>query len=298
MNSSAGGYVRGAFEILGPNIDIPAPDVYTNSQVMAWMSDEYNILARKQLPGFITGKPLSIGGSLGRDDATAKGGFYVIMEAVKQLRMMPEEITVAVQGFGNAGYHIAKFLHEEGFSIVGLSDSQGGIYQPKGLDPEAAYRLKHKLGSLQKGAAQLGTGTKKITNKELLELDVDLLVPAALESQITAQNAHRIKANIIAELANGPTTIEADAVLKKKGVMVIPDILANAGGVTVSYFEWVQNNQGYYWTQEEVSSRLKEIMTQEFKTIYELSLEKKFDLRTAALVLAVQRIAEAVEAKL
>jgi glutamate dehydrogenase/leucine dehydrogenase len=283
------GYVREAYDILGPDKDIPAPDVYTDSQVMAWMADEYNTIARGKRPGFITGKPLAIGGSLGRSDSTAKGAFYIIMDAV-QRGMIPKGATVAVQGFGNAGENIATMLYDEGMKIVSLSDSKGGVYNPAGIDPKNAIAKKKEAGKLS-----ITTLGKIITNQELLELPVDILIPAALENQINASNAGKVQAKMIVELANGPIAIDGDAILDKNRIIVIPDILANAGGVIVSYFEWVQNNMGYYWTLEEVYAKLKDIVEREFANLLSVSEEKKVSFRTAAYIIAVRRIAEAID---
>ncbi len=283
------GYIDAIFDFVGPELDIPAPDVYTNPQVMAWMMDEYSKLEGKNTFGFITGKPVELGGSQGRGTATAKGAFFVIEEAVKYLGL--EKPTVSIQGFGNAGYHLARFLHEAGYKVVGISDSKGSIYNPNGLDPIAVMEHKKKTGSLIDFP---GATTDKDT-KATLYYDVDIIVPAALESQITKENADKVKARYIAEVANGPVTPEADEVLNEKGVFLTPDILTNAGGVTVSYFEWVQNNYGYYWTEEEVFQKLEKIMKQSFYDILEIKNSKKVDMRTAAYILAVGRVARAME---
>lgn len=284
------GYIRQAFDILGPERDIPAPDVNTDNQTMAWMIDEYNTIARGKRPGAITGKPIAIGGSEGRNDATAKGAYYIIMDAVKR-GLIPKGGTVAVQGFGNAGEHIATMLFKEGMKIVAVSDSKGGVYNPSGIDPGVAAMTKKANGKIN--MATLG---RIITNEELLELPVDILIPAALENQINANNAERIKAKMILEIANGPISIEADSILENKGIKTIPDILANAGGVIVSYFEWVQNSTGHYWTREEVYEKLKNIVEREFSNILSVSQEKKVSYRTASYIIAVKRIAEAIDA--
>jgi len=286
------GYIRAIADFVGPDKDIPAPDVYTNSQIMAWMSDEYNTIRRIHAPGMITGKPVHIGGSHGRETATAKGAFYVIMEASKTRNFDPKKTTVAIQGFGNAGKYLAEFLHDAGFKIVAISDSKGGIMDLNGLDPRAAAKMKEQKGTLLPSGNQ-----KAITNEGLLELGVDILVPAALENQITRENAEKIKAKIVLEVANGPTTPEADEILDKKGVLVIPDVLANSGGVTVSYFEWVQNQHGYYWDEEEVFEKLKKKLVPEFHAIYNLMEKKKVTMREAAFVHAIARIVGAVETK-
>lgn len=296
------GFIRSIADAIGPDQDIPAPDVYTNPQIMGWMADEYGVITRKYQPAVITGKPISLGGSQGRGEATAKGAYYVLMEAVKAKGLDPKKLSVAIQGFGNAGYHLARFLHEEGFTLAALSDSKGAVYKKDGFDPEHAMRAKREKGSVnkiyEKGSVADEKGCKHLTNEELLELDVDILVPAALENVITAENAANVKAKIILEVANGPTTPEADKILQQNGVLVIPDVLANAGGVTVSYFEWVQNRQGYYWSEEEVFEKLKKIMVPAFTNIYELLQEHEGMLmRDAAFVYAIKRIVEAIEAK-
>jgi len=247
------GFIRAIADVIGPDVDIPAPDVYTNPQIMGWMADEYGVITRRYQPAVITGKPLSLGGSQGRGEATAKGAYYVLMEAVKAKGLDPKKLKVAIQGFGNAGYHLSRFLHEEGFTVVALSDSKGAIYNTGGLDPEHTMRVKQQKGAVnevyEKGSVKDEKNCGHLTNEELLALDVDILVPAALENVLTKENAAKVKAKIILEVANGPTTPEAEKLLQKQGVLVIPDVLANAGGVTVSYFEWVQNRQGYYWSE-------------------------------------------------
>jgi len=296
------GYIRGIYDFIGPDLDSPAPDVYTNEMIMGWMTDEYSKIARKLTPAVITGKPVNLGGSLGRDDATARGAYYVINEYVKKLKLEPKKLKVAVQGFGNAGYHIVRLLKEDGYNIVALSDSKGGIFTKNGtLDPDSVLKLKEEQGKLE-GVYCEGTVCnivehEKITNDELLELDVDILIPSAIENQITKENADKIKAKIVCEIANGPTTPEADTVLFKKGITVIPDILANAGGVTVSYFEWVQNKAGYYWTREDVAERLKEIMVKAYKEVDSVTENKKIDMRTAAYVVASNKIIKGIDAK-
>ncbi|MBR9692430.1 Glu/Leu/Phe/Val dehydrogenase [Candidatus Woesearchaeota archaeon] len=296
------GFIRGVADAIGPDVDVPAPDVYTNPMIMGWMADEYATITRKYQPAVITGKPLPMGGSEGRGEATAKGAYHVLMEAIKALEMDAKKSTVAIQGFGNAGYNLAKMLHEEGFTVIGLSDSKGAVCKMDGLDPEHAMRAKKEKGSVndiyEKGSVADEKGCKHITNEELIELDVDILVPAALENVITKENAAKVKAKIVLEVANGPTTPEADKILYDKGILVIPDVLANAGGVTVSYFEWVQNRQGYYWTEDEVFDKLKPIMVREFKNIYSLMQENDgMMMRDAAFVHAIKRIVAAIEAK-
>jgi glutamate dehydrogenase len=287
------GFIRGISPIIGPAKDIPAPDVYTTPQIMGWMMDEYSILEGHFTPGVITGKPLSIGGSKGRGEATARGTMYTVREAAKKLNLKTKGATVVVQGYGNAGSITAKLLHKElGCKIIAVNDSTGGAYNPDGIDPVAILAHKEKTGSV-KGFK----GTKNISNEDLLTLKCDILVPAALENQITKENVKNIKAKIVAEAANGPTTPEADEVLFKKGITVIPDILANAGGVTVSYFEWVQNLQNYYWSEEEVNKKLEDVMIESFDAVYKMAKEYKTDLRNGAYMVAINRIADAVKAR-
>ncbi|HLE53942.1 MAG TPA: Glu/Leu/Phe/Val dehydrogenase [Thermoplasmata archaeon] len=275
--------------IIGPEKDIPAPDVYTDGQTMSWIMDTISMQKGYVVSGVVTGKPIAIGGSLGRDEATARGAVYTTREAAKKIKLNLKGATVAVQGFGNAGYHYARLMQDEyGSKIVAVSDSKGGIYSEKGFDPKEVLVYKEKTGSV------VGfPGTKKITNEELLELAVDILSPAALENQITSENAPRIKAKISAECANGPTTPEADDLLYKKGVLVIPDILANGGGVTVSYFEWVQDLANFFWTKAEVDSKLEGVMVRAFDAVWKMHDEKKCDLRQAAYMVAINRVAEA-----
>lgn len=244
------GYVRAVSQIVGPTKDIPAPDVFTNAQIMAWMMDEYSRMDEFNSPGFITGKPLVLGGSQGRDRATAQGVTIVIEEAAKKRGIDIKGARIVIQGFGNAGSFLAKFMHDLGAKVIGISDAYGALHDPEGLDIDYLLDRRDSFGTV----TTLFENT--ISNKELLELDCDILVPAAIENQITADNAHNIKANIVVEAANGPTTAEATKILTERGILLVPDVLASAGGVTVSYFEWVQNNQGYYWTEEEVEERL------------------------------------------
>jgi len=294
------GYIEQIADFIGPDTDIPAPDVYTNAMIMGWMMDEYSKIARRLSPGVITGKPIALGGSLGRDDATARGGYYCIKEIEQKRQWAPKDIRVAIQGFGNAGQFIASLLHQDGYKIVAISDSKGGIYRPQGFDVPSIIQVKNNSKELQavycEGSVCQLVDATQITNEELLELDVDLLIPAALENQITLSNADRVKASVIVELANGPTTLDADRILKDKGALVIPDILANAGGVTVSYFEWVQNKSGYYWSLDKVHASLKEIMLREFNNVYTLMTTHQTDMRNAAYIHALNRHAEAVVA--
>jgi glutamate dehydrogenase (NAD(P)+) len=285
------GYIRALGHYIGPNVDVPAPDVYTNPQVMAWMLDEYEKMVGESAPGVITGKPLSLGGSAGRGDATARGGVYTVREAAKVLGLELKGATCAIQGYGNAG----QFAHKLGAELLGLkvvavSDSKGGIYNPDGLPFEALLKHKQDTGSV------VGfPGAQSITNEELLELDVVVLIPAALENQIGEWNADKIKAKIVAELANGPTTPEGDEILHERGVYVIPDFLCNAGGVTVSYFEQVQNAYGYYWDEETVHERLDQKMTTAFHAVHEAAQKHKVHNRLGAYVVAVSRVAEAMK---
>jgi len=276
--------------IIGPERDIPAPDVYTNPQIMAWMADTYEMLRGFSTPGVITGKPLELGGSEGRLEATARGLSYTIKAAAKKLNLDLNSSTAVVQGYGNAGSYAAYFLGKMGCKVIAVSDSKGAILNKNGLDPSAVYDFKKKTGTV--------VGLKdveKITNKQLLELECDVLVPAALENQITAENADNIRCKILAEAANGPTTIEADDILYQKNVLLIPDILANAGGVTVSYFEWVQNLQRYYWNVERVRKELKEIIIRAFEDCYNISIREKVNMRLASYMLAVNRVATALK---
>jgi glutamate dehydrogenase (NAD(P)+) len=283
-------YIRQVARILGPEMDVPAPDVYTDAQTMAWMMDEYSAMQGHNVPGVITGKPLCVGGSCGRNDATARGGMYCTREAATALGLNLKDQTAAIQGYGNAG----QFAHQLGQQLLGLkvvavSDSQGGIYNAKGLKFEEV--LAHKGGT---GSVVNMPGCENITNKELLELGVTVLFPAAMESQITAENAANIKAKIVGELANGPTTPDADQILHKNGVFVLPDFLCNGGGVTVSYFEQVQNSYNYYWPLEEVHEKLDQKMTAAFRAMYDMAQAYSVDTRVAAYLVAVQRVAEAV----
>ncbi|WNS78311.1 Glu/Leu/Phe/Val dehydrogenase [Domibacillus sp. DTU_2020_1001157_1_SI_ALB_TIR_016] len=281
------GYVRAISQIVGPSKDIPAPDVYTNSQIMAWMLDEYSHIREFDSPGFITGKPLVLGGSHGRETATAQGVMICIEEALKKKGIELKGARVVIQGFGNAGSFLAKFLHAEGAKIIGISDVFGGIYEPDGLDIPYLLDRRDSFGNI----TNLFEDT--ITNQELLELDCDILVPAAISNQITEENADRIKASVVVEAANGPTTLEATKILSERNVLLVPDILASSGGVTVSYFEWVQNNQGYYWTEEEVMEKLQKVMVSSFENIYQTSKSLQVDMRLAAYIVGIRRVAEA-----
>lgn len=285
------GYVRAIGEFIGPEVDIPAPDVYTTPQIMAWMMDEYSVLEGRNEPGVITGKPLEIGGSLGRGDATAKGGMFILREAAKNLNMDLSKATVAIQGFGNAGEFAHKLVMEMFHSkVVAVSDSKGGIYNEEGFNFEEVKEHKLKTGSV------VGfKGAKAITNNELLELKVDVLIPSALESQITRENADKVKAKILLELANGPTTPDADEILKKNNVFDIPDFLANSGGVIVSYFEWVQNIDGIYWDIDEVYQRLDKKVSKSFWETVETMKKYNTSSRMAAYILAIDRVSRAMK---
>lgn len=282
-------YVRAIANALGVDKDVPAPDVYTDPQIMAWMMDEYEVIMRRHHPGVITGKPLSLGGSHGRMDATARGGVYVLREAARTYELKLDNKPMAIQGFGNAG-QFAALLGEEllGLKLIAASDSQGGIYNPQGLDVKKLIRHKQLQGTV----STFPEGDR-ITSKELLELDVMVLFPAALENVITGENASKIKARVICELANGPTTPDADAILFDKKIIVLPDFLANAGGVTVSYFEQVQNTYNFYWEEKEVHWRLDEIMKRAFRSVKEMSDQKCVNMREAAYLVSVARVAEA-----
>jgi glutamate dehydrogenase len=281
------GYVRAISQIVGPSKDIPAPDVFTNSQIMAWMMDEYSRIDEYNSPGFITGKPLVLGGSHGRETATAKGVTICIREAAKKKGIKLEGARVVVQGFGNAGSFLAKFMHDAGARVIGISDAYGGLHDEDGLDIDYLLDRRDSFGTVTK----LFNNT--ITNQELLELDCDILVPAAIENQITEHNAHNIRASIVVEAANGPTTLDATKILTERGILLVPDVLASSGGVTVSYFEWVQNNQGYYWTEEEVEEKLEKILVHSFNNVYDTAQTRRVDMRLAAYMVGVRKMAEA-----
>ncbi len=278
-------YTSNIISLLGPDSDVPAPDVNTNERVMAWVMDTYSMHMRHTASAVVTGKPLELGGSAGRKEATGRGCMIVTREALRELGMPVRGTTVAVQGFGNVGSTTAMLLEREGCRITAISDRSGGVHNPQGIDVMAAIEYVKRNRDLEGFA-----GGDPITNDELLTLDVDVLVPAALENVITSKNASRLQARIICEGANGPTTAAADAILEEKGIFVIPDILANAGGVTVSYFEWVQNRGGYYWTEETVNTRLEEIMTRSFTDVRTLARTHKVNMRTAAYMLAISRV--------
>jgi glutamate dehydrogenase (NAD(P)+) len=277
--------------IIGPHVDIPAPDMYTDAQVMAWIMDTYSMNVGYSVPGVVTGKPISLGGSEGREEATSRGLAYCVREAMTVEGVQREGATAAVQGFGNVGWNAARLLKEElGMRITALSDSSGGIFDPAGLDPVDVYEHKRRTGSVQGYPEALD-----ITNQELLEMECTVLVPAALENVLSSDNADRVKARIVAEGANGPTTPEADQVLYEKGITLIPDILCNAGGVTVSYFEWVQDLQFLFWSKAEIENRLDQIMTYSFARVYATAGAKEVDMRTAAYLLAVDEVVQATK---
>jgi glutamate dehydrogenase (NAD(P)+) len=281
-------YASEILPLIGPERDIPAPDLGTNEQIMAWIMDTYSTREGYSVPGVVTGKPIAIGGSAGRNQATARGVMYITLATLKHHGMAVEDARVVVQGFGNVGGGTVELLHGQGCKIVGVSDVKGGVYNPDGLSPEG----------LRQHEAQAGTivgfeGGDEVTNDELLELECDVLIPAAIEGQFTHANADRVKASIIVEAANGPTEPEADHIFADRGIPVVPDILANAGGVTVSYFEWVQDLQAYYWSEDEVNDRLRKIMEQSYVDVLRLSEDRHITMRTAATMLGVGRVAEA-----
>jgi len=282
-------YTSLLLDFIGPYRDVPAPDVYTDAQTMAWIMDTYSQFKGYSVPECVTGKPLSVGGSEGRAEATSRGVVLCTRETAKHLGLKLNGATVAVQGYGNVGSNAAKIAHNMGCKIVAVSDSRGGIHCPKGLNPYKVYEHKSKTGSVVNYK-----GCESITNEELLETKCDILIPAALENQITKANAINIKAKIVAEGANGPTTPDADKVLHEKGIFLVPDILANSGGVTVSYFEWVQNLTREHWTLEEVNRKLEDKIVRAFNHVYKVAKQEESDMRTAALMLGVGRVSEAI----
>ena len=293
-------YVRAMADFIGPEVDIPAPDVYTNARIMGWMMDEYEAIKRVRAPGVITGKPISIGGSLGRDDATGRGAYLCIKELEKKHGWDPATRTVAVQGFGNGGYHVARLLKDDGYNIVAISDSRGGIYSSQGFDVNSVWQEKQRSRELKAVYCEHSVCEmvehEAISNEKLLELDVDILIPAALDGVIGAHNVENIRADYIVEVANGPVLSEADDRLHERGIHVIPDVLANAGGVTVSYFEWTQNRSGYQWDLATVHERLGDIMSKAFNEVLEVAESENRSMRSAAYALAMRRIGDAVEA--
>jgi glutamate dehydrogenase (NADP+) len=296
------GYIEAITDFIGPDVDILAPDVYTNQMIMGWMMDQYSIIKRKISPAVVTGKPLTMGGSKGRSTATATGAFHVVNTILAKFeQQVSYDITVAVQGFGNAGSVIAELLGKSGYKVVAVSDSQGGIYAEQGLDIPSIREYKRKNLTVKGVYCQDSVCSivehKTISNAELLTLDVDVLIPAALEKQITTKNAQDVKAKFIFEVANGPITSDADKILEEKGIHVVPDILVNAGGVTVSYLEWVQNRSGLYWSLSEVHNKLKERMIAETEETWSIAQEFNISMRTAAYIHALNRLNEAMDAK-
>ncbi len=295
------GYIDGIADFIGPDMDILAPDVYTNAMIMGWMMDQFSLIQRRIIRGVVTGKPIAMGGSYGRNSATAKGAYTVINNVLPRYGYGPKETTVAIQGFGNAGGTLAELLWRSGYRVVAVSDSQGGVYAPEGLDIPSLKQYKETTRGLEAvycaGSVCHRIEHERISNEQLLALPVDVLIPAALEKQITADNANQIQAKVIFEVANGPITAAADEILAEKGIPVFPDILVNAGGVTVSYFEWVQNRSGWYWTAAEVDQKLQERMLRETNEIWYIAQSLTIPFRTAAYVHALQRISEAIKAR-
>ncbi|MBT2737583.1 Glu/Leu/Phe/Val dehydrogenase [Bacillus sp. ISL-7] len=281
------GYVRAVSQIVGPTKDIPAPDVFTNPQIMAWMMDEYSRIQEFDSPGFITGKPIVLGGSQGRETATATGVSICIEEAAKRKEIPLKGARVIIQGFGNAGSYLAKFMQEAGAKVIGISDAYGALYNPDGLDINYLLDRRDSFGTIT------NLFTNVITNQELLEKECEILVPAAISNQITSENARNIQAKIVVEAANGPTTLEATKILAERNILLVPDVLASSGGVTVSYFEWVQNNQGFYWTEEEVSHRLHHKIVESFESVFSTAQRYQVDMRLAAYMVGIRRMAEA-----
>ncbi|MEE9289096.1 MAG: Glu/Leu/Phe/Val dehydrogenase [Bacteroidota bacterium] len=283
-------YTSSIVPIIGPEIDIPAPDVYTNSQTMSWMMDTYSMMKGYPVLGVVTGKPVSLGGSLGRNQATGRGVYYTILSTFEHLKMSARGSTAVVQGFGNAGSVAAKLMHQAGTKVIAVSDTRGSIYNEKGLDVEKVFQHKQDTGTVAGFP-----GSQKIADTELFALECDVLIPAALENAIHGENARQVRAKIIAEAANGPLTPKADVVLEEKGIFVIPDILCNAGGVTVSYFEWVQDEQHMFWTEENVFEKLEQIMKHAFEDVLKTHFERKVSMRVAANMVGINRVAEATK---
>ncbi len=293
-------YVRAMADFIGPDVDIPAPDVYTNARIMGWMMDEYEAIKRVRAPAVITGKPIRLGGSQGRDEATGRGAYHCISALAKRRHWNSADMRVAVQGFGNAAYHVARLLHAEGYRIVAISDSKGGIYSEQGFDIESLWQEKQAARQIravycEQSVCQL-IEHREISNEELLSLDVDLLIPAALEGVIHHDNVANIKAKVIVEVANGPITAEAEPWLEAQGCLIVPDVLANAGGVTVSYFEWVQNRSGYPWELPEVREKLQKQMLTAFDNIWQIADQEAISMRAAAYIYAFKRIGQAIMA--
>lgn len=282
-------YTYAIFPFIGPDVDVPAPDVGTNAQTMAWIMDSYSIHTGFHTTGVVTGKPPITGGSKGRDEATGQGVYFNILEAAKKIGLNVEGATAAVQGFGNVGRHAAKFLHNFGAKVIAISNSSGGVYNKNGIPVEALYQHSLKDKNLQNFPE-----VEKITNQELLALECDILIPAAMENQITKSNAGKVKCKIYAEGANGPTSLEADKILEEKGITIIPDILCNSGGVVVSYFEWVQDLQNFFWDEDEIEHRMHKILKKAFTETYELSMREKVSMRLAALMLGIGRVSESI----
>ncbi len=299
----ARGYTQALQNDIGPEKDIPAPDVYTTPQIMAWIMDEFSKIKGYNVPGVVTGKPLELGGSAGRGTATAQGGFYILEEVVKKLKIDPQKTKIVIQGFGNAGYNMADLCFHAGYKIIGISDSQTAIIDKtgKGFDSHVIAKIKEQKGMVDVcECSEIKCSCKNhvhITNDKLLETDCDILILAALENQITKKNMGKIKAKVVVELANGPTSPEADEKLFKKGTLIVPDVLANAGGVTVSYFEWVQNLANYYWAEKEVFEKLKKIMVENFDAAWEIKEKNKTDFRTAVFALALGRLEKAIKTR-
>ena len=292
------GYIDAIAAFIGPDLDIPAPDVYTNAMIMGWMMDQYSIIRGKKSPAVITGKPVSMGGSLGRDTATGTGAFFVLQTMMNKLGKAPADLSVAVQGFGNAGSVIARLLFEAGYKVVAVSDSKGGIYNKTGLNIPDVQQFKQTNHTMKAVYCHDSVCSivehETITNEELLTLDVDILIPAALENQITAKNADAVQAKYIFEVANGPVSADADEILEKKGISLFPDILVNAGGVMVSHFEWVQNRSGLYWKLDRVQDELRSRITIEAETVYAIAQKHSVSFRTAAYIHALSRLGEAL----
>jgi glutamate dehydrogenase (NAD(P)+) len=281
-------YASEILPFIGPERDIPAPDMNTNEEIMSWIMDTYSQNSGYSVPGVVTGKPVSIGGSRGRGGATSRGVMYMVFSTLKSLGIGLEEVTVAIQGYGKVGGHAAQLLHDAGCRVVAVSDVEGGLYRDRGLDPEAINRHKKEAGGVSGFP-----GAEPLSNADLLEIDCDVLIPAAVEGVISVKNADAVRARVVCEAANGPVTFEGDKVLNDRGIFVVPDILANAGGVTVSYFEWVQDIQAYFWSEEDVNERLRQILERAFVEVYELAKDKDMTMRQAAHWIGVGRVAEA-----
>jgi glutamate dehydrogenase (NADP+) len=291
-------YIAEVADFIGPSIDVPAPDMYTNARIMGWMMDEYSKINRHYTPAVITGKPIGLGGSLGREDAAGRGVFYCIQELVKKLKMKPKKTRIAIQGFGNVGKNLALLLHRDGYKIVAISDVKGGIYEAKGIDMEDLVSKTEEQQSVYTSFSVVDYSKHtKISNEELLALEVDMLIPAAMEKVIHKENVKSIQSPIVIEAANGPITSDASDTLIKNNCLIMPDILANAGGVTVSYFEWVQNRYGYYWPLEQIHEKLKKIMVDEFNATYDLMKKEKVSMRLAAYMRAIGRLDATITAK-